>query len=455
MIAGNFNATDNGDGTWLIQDVPVFCECKRGEDVYDLEWLERAFNRLEQAKDEGHRPPVHVYHHVTGEPKPTAAGMMSPKRIGTMRWRGVPRKAIFVDILITDEEVFQRIASKRLPYRSVEIYNGEIISCSLLDSEAPFIEMPMTTIRGADVAPATKAPFEASTTAPVLAFKKAGEVTHAITEFHMADDLKLKSLTFDAANTSTPFSWSMADGGITTSGDWPALKLFMEDGEEDEGSKSDEAEDMEAEGGPDAKAIVKAIESGDISISDFDAIKAAMDSRASGDDEAAEDEAPEGPPAPQEGPGELMQAPKGANFDADTHAELIAMKKRLDEKDADDGAAKFAKTTAAKFMDRNMGEGFEDEVKAFALEHGMDAAEATYAKLLDKVPPAAGPDFESAMAAQNDVPDEVRKFSHSREAGEAARKANDQYEQLKKFTRLSRERFIELALAEQGIATKA
>jgi len=146
----------NPDGTYTIRDVPLFCTCTRGADVYDEAWIRSAFSRLRQADAEGHLPPVTLHHDRPHRPPPKAVGFFRATRVGPLPWRGVNRPWIFADLVVTDPTTFAAIAAKRIPYRSVDVDRsaGEVVALALLDYEPPYVEGPMTFLR--DVAAATK-----------------------------------------------------------------------------------------------------------------------------------------------------------------------------------------------------------------------------------------------------------------------------------------------------------
>lgn len=193
MLEG-FDFEERQDGTAVILDVPIFCTCERAGKDYNEAWLRAAFNRLRQASEEGHLPPIQLHHERAEAEPPIAVGMFEATRIGPLRWRGRERPWIFANLLVTNRDAFAAIRERRLPYRSVTIDHqvgaGEIISLSLLDSQAPFIEGPMTFLRG--VAPATNrsVSFERvrGDGGAVVAFCAEGTRTLVLMEATMAED---------------------------------------------------------------------------------------------------------------------------------------------------------------------------------------------------------------------------------------------------------------------------
>lgn len=144
----------DGGKTLVVHDVPIFCECYReppeGAETfnghYDAAWIRAVVARGRASEAEGYCPPLHVWHHDDPRKEPIAAGHFGNLRAGPIRFQGTSRLAVLADLFVTNPTVQQEILDKRLPYRSIEIYNCDkpkIDSLALLDHEAPFLELPM------------------------------------------------------------------------------------------------------------------------------------------------------------------------------------------------------------------------------------------------------------------------------------------------------------------------
>lgn len=152
-VGGNYRARDNGDGTFDILDVPVFCEipagAKRNKSAIGREWQVAAVAQNRAREAGGHLPPVHVYHSDEVAVKPVYAGKMRLNAVRQTNYEGKTVWATFADILGMPGEVFTKVKRGFLPYRSVEIHNWtspEIDSLALMDTDVPFFRMPMLTV---------------------------------------------------------------------------------------------------------------------------------------------------------------------------------------------------------------------------------------------------------------------------------------------------------------------
>lgn len=140
-------ATKNQDGTWTIQDVPVFATHKDWRDgrVVDEAWLRSALERaVSRYKTDGYLPPIHVHHH--GDEGVRFAGKFQLKGVEQVSYEGRPRPFLLADLTVTPE-VFEEIKAGRLPFVSVEIQRPsgppEIDSLALLDHDPPFFRKPL------------------------------------------------------------------------------------------------------------------------------------------------------------------------------------------------------------------------------------------------------------------------------------------------------------------------
>ena len=192
-FGGQFTAVENPDGTWNIQDVPVFCSHKvkiagaNGKTKttnVNKKWLTDAVKRgKHRFRADGYLPPLHIHHHHQGR---------ETERAGFFRLRGVKRgkyegKNIWVlhaDLLRVPCGIYERIKAGELPYRSVEIHDvkkPEIDSLGLLDDEVPFFRLCLLTVGRevpytGDVGRAVKLSSQ-----PVVAYRELGHGAMVLT----------------------------------------------------------------------------------------------------------------------------------------------------------------------------------------------------------------------------------------------------------------------------------
>lgn len=291
------------DGEFLeltIHAVPIFLEGFREQhpDVdfdgrYDLAWLRKALTKAKARQKDDYNPPMHVLHHDPGV-TPEAAGTFRITGIETITFRGKPRKALMADMIFTNEWVADRAVKGQLPFRSVEINNVEkypsIDTLALLDSEAPFYELP--NLRVADVEDHTEIGVGPTTTArqwsierpetsaAMVAFRRQGTTEHVLfRDEPMATKTKTKEK-FGAGVDGKATRFDAHD-------DDEKDKNKLADDDDDE--KKDEMEDGD---GADMAACIKAIKDGTISFADFQALRAAMDEMESTGDDIDDTELP-------------------------------------------------------------------------------------------------------------------------------------------------------------------
>lgn len=150
---GNYTAIENEDGTWTIQDVPIFSKLPKGarSNQADIgaDWMKAAIVRHRQLEeDQQHLAPVHMNHHEQGRETPRV-GFLRLTRVAPIAQNGKDVEALFADIVGVSSADLDRIQGLALPYRSVEVLRWEkpeIASLALLGDEAPFFKMPMLKI---------------------------------------------------------------------------------------------------------------------------------------------------------------------------------------------------------------------------------------------------------------------------------------------------------------------
>ncbi len=365
------------DKELVIYDVEIFCACERGDFTADERWVKAAFDdALASHRETGYDPPLHIRHHereTAATDAVKSAGTFHVTGVRPITLGGKRRNAIVVDLHVTDEDVAEDILAGKLPYRSVEIFDVDapptIDGLALLNHEAPFLKLPMLMVSDLDDESTTKPDGSgekvwAHTVCKAFAFK-AGRCINplSIEENDMATKLR----------TSKPetFGAGVADPKQTVlfeSDDGPPKK-------KDDDDKGENAEGDDEGGGLDVGAVVKAIESGSISIADMDAILAAIQSQGTAEEPEPEAEMP----APAAAPGaEAMKAKQG------THAmQMAALQGKVDALEAKDvgrDAADQCKTDVAEALQRlsgrPMGADLEAKLTAFHTAHGAEAFKA-------------------------------------------------------------------------------
>lgn len=147
-----YSATRDAQGILTIHRVPIFVECSRDEHQFDASWISQAVNRANRAAAEGYFPPLHIRHHEAGQ-EVRPAGYFKIVGTSPIQFKGAMRVAVLADLVVTDPAVQDEVLAKRLPYRSVEIFDADepnLDSLALLDHEAPYLELPMLMVSQVD-----------------------------------------------------------------------------------------------------------------------------------------------------------------------------------------------------------------------------------------------------------------------------------------------------------------
>ena len=418
MHFGTYKATRNAKGHLVIENVPIFVECKRGETNFSDEWIAAAVRKAKQAELEGYMPPLHIRHHEAGADV-ASAGYFRIRGASVITFKGKTRTAVFADLVVTHPGVELDVLAARLPYRSVEIFDVDdpaINSLALLDHEPPYLELPMlmvdepaempraegelavptsgTLVRVADAT--FRNPWQAEGYAKgeqVVACFRRGHSAHLFLED--TDSMSVKKNTTPAAKPTHK-----------------AAK-FADDKEPEEKMADDEkdGEDMaEGEGGLDVDAVCSAISDGSITVAQMEQIKAAIVAQMSevGAEEEEPEEAPAAAPAPT--PGEAMKnTPKTSAQFAALHGKIDAQAAKIEamEREASrkvavadaltrlegralgsDPEAKFAKR-----FDELGAEGFklyvDDFAATFGVLSGADGKASAFASQSRNIPEAA------------------------------------------------------------------
>lgn len=451
MPLPGYTATRAEDGTLTIRDVPIFCECSRFEHVFDVDWITKAVASAKRAEAEGYLPPLHVRHHggdgiVERHVRP--AGFFRITRAAPITFKGGRRVAVFADLVVTDPGVGMDILAKRLPYRSVEILDVEkpaLDSLALLDHEAPYLELPMLMVGQVDESAATaagRAPLVASATFsnPWLAQQRTidGAVVACFARGRSAH------LIYDDDET---------EGSTMTT-------KFAKD----EAGKDDKAKDGEkmadgAEGGGggvDVKGVVKAIESGSISIADMDAILAAIQSQRGAAEEQPEAEMA---PAPAAAPGAESMSKQTTEQLARLAGENAALKARIDAREAAEKRRDDVAVAMQRLAGRPLGSNVEQELHDFHAKFGP-AAFGSYVDSMAKTfgaAPASGSAAAAHFAAQSgDAGGSKVVETYQQHGADAVSKAaqfSREWHDLNRrgHVRMSEERYVAVSMARTGL----
>lgn len=386
-----YTATRNSKGHLVIEGVPIFVECKRGDLNFDAKWLQQAVERARQSEAEGYLPPLHVRHHGDATAKVAPAGYFRIRGVRTLTFKGEPREAIIADLTVTDPGVDEAVLADRLPYRSVEILDTgkpSIDSLALLDHQVPYLELPMLMVSDASAAKSQElagatfaSPWSGEALdveSPVLALFRRGQSALLFTQERPTMDEDEKK-----PDDAKP------------EGEAPEAKP--------EGAAEPKIE-AAAIATPDVQQILAAIQSGSISVANLEAIKAAV-AAAEG---AAGMPTPPNPmmqPAtaatPAQVPGEAMSAMKPTELDSRLAAlagENTALRARLDERDAADKRREDIATALRRLDGRPLGANLEAELVKFHTDYGPKAFEAYVAKIATTFAATAVPAGDAAKA---------------------------------------------------------
>lgn len=436
-----YEATREDDGTLTVHRVPIFVECQRGEIHFDAQWIEKAVAKAKQAEREGYLPPLHIRHHeasTEANNSVRAAGYFRVLGVEHITFKGSPRLAIMADLIVTDPQTQVEILQKRLPYRSVEIFNVEkpaIDGLALLDHEAPFLELPMLMV------------------SKVAGSTARGDMVSGET---FGDPWSMHAST-DAA---TPMVACFRRGR-------EAHLLFREDDAMDDDKKKDDdtkdgdkGEKMEA---LDVGSIVKAIKSGSISVADMDAIVAAIQEQESSSKSEAEPKADD-TPAPAATPGgESMK--KQPTPMSESMAALAGENEALKARVQAIEAADLRKTEVAAAMKRlegrPLGSDLEARLVKFHADHGAAAFKSYVDGMAQSIAPTPAKDGAAErFAAQNGgkVPQVAMKYQTAgADAVEKAIQFCVEWRQLHRrgHTRMSEERYVALNMERIAASTAA
>lgn len=461
-----YRATWGDDGALTIHDVEIFVTCKRGEHDFNEEWVADAVKHAKAREAEGYLPPLHVRHHEPATEATNAvvsAGFFRVTGARPITFHGKRRSAIFADLIITNEDVQEEVLRKRLPYRSVEIFNvgsPAINGLALLDHEAPFLELPMLVLRDSQRVRRERDNSEVSDPAALVTggtFKHPWQM-----ECGVNDEAVVAS--FRRGPTAHLLFRTKEDDTMTTPDD---TRNFAEDEKPDdskakggESGGKGEGENMEGDG-PDVKTIVKMIEDGSITVADMDLILNAIQKQKGGEGEPEAEEAPANTPAPAATPGEAMKADKdmAAQFAA-LKGENEALRARMDARDEADACKADVDAAMTRLDGRCLGSDLNERLTAFRKDHGAEAFKA-YVDGMAKTAPLARDNDGAAQrfgAQGGAAPAVALKYNdHGSDAVEKAAQFAREWKTLHAggHTRMEEDRYVAINMEREGVTLKA
>lgn len=443
-----YRATRQDDGTLVVHDVPIFVECERGDLKFDAKWIGQAVSAAMAAEREGYLPPLHLRHHdKKGEDKDVrAAGFFRITRSAPIKFKGATRIAVFADLHLTDPSAAEMVLAKRLPYRSVEIFNVDkpmLDGLALLDHEAPFLQLPMLMVSRVD------------------------EMAGA--------GVGVSGDTFAARWSCEGPSTRDSVACLYRSGR-KAMMLFQADDQEmmmaDEPKKDDEKpkDEKMAEGSAvDVSAVCKAIASGEITVAGMDEIMAAIAAYQSKAQPKADGEAE----APAPGNAAMSAAASSAADQrtsgsgnpmkddntnavqfAQMRAEIDGLNAKLKAQEAKATQAAMVQGALKRLAGRPLGSDIEAKLAQFAA-FGVDQFNA-YVETLEKVV-GPMPDNGAHMAAIVDSPAVVAYQAKGPAEVEKAIKFSNQWRDANAIgaTSLTESSFIEAAFARERLMARS
>ena len=132
MKVGEYNVTENENGSYNILKVPIFATIKRDDREYDEEWLEASVANFNVDKSKnGYLPPVVIGHNEgTGEEKESVGLVDNLLRKG---------KQLYADLTQIAKETFEKIKAGAFPSRSAETWHKgkQLTALALLGGSTP------------------------------------------------------------------------------------------------------------------------------------------------------------------------------------------------------------------------------------------------------------------------------------------------------------------------------
>lgn len=432
-----YRATRDAEGVLTIHRVPIFVECVRGDFDADADWIKSAVSNARAAEAEGYLPPLHIRHHES-DVEVRAAGFFRVVDVAPITFKGGTRLAVFADLIITDPTAQGEVLNKRLPYRSVEIFDVSkpaINSLALLDHEAPYLELPMLMVRSVDDHGAV--PTQA------LAYTRVAKPWRASTA-QVADVACFRlgahaHLLFQDA----PMNSEKKDDGVEPK------KPDEEMSADSEGEETPEGEETTSE----VDAICDMIRSGAITVADLQAVIAAIEERkaaSAGDVDESET------PAPAHVPGEAMKkedSDSALKFAAVT-GELEALKAHVKERDAAEARRNDVDEALQRLAGRPLGSDLKGKLTEFHQKHGPEAFKAHVDAQVAAFASFGAIGSADGVGKKADVPDLALKFqAKGADAVDKASRFCAEYAELAKHgaVRMTRDRYVEIQMSRAGV----
>lgn len=430
---GGYRATRGADGVLTIHSVPIFVECTRGDFCADAAWIDAAVAKAKASELEGYLPPLHIRHH--GEKSGAdvrAAGFFRIRGTERIEFRGAVRLAVIADLVVTDPLVQSDIIAKRLPYRSVEIFNAKtpsIDSLALLDHEAPYLELPMLMVRDVE-----------DRTVPSIAYTRVDgrwrdlpspQDSGLVACFRHGTGAHLLFQDELMTKQKDPERIHMAEGeGMPPMGDMPP----KDEKEEGDGKMVSLA------------SVVKALEA-------MVAMLKADEPEAKEEPATFEEPKPNNAPTPANVPGAAMKKQEDQSMTvemAKISGELEAMRAKLAEREAADKRRSDVAEALKRLDGRSLGSDLETRLVAFHEKYGAEAFAAYVGEMVNTFALHSGDTRTNLAAGGGSIPEVALKYQAQGvdAVNSAARFAAEHDELARRNTmRVSRERYVEINMA--------
>lgn len=438
------------DGVLTVHRVPIFVECERGEHKFSADWLKKAVAYAEQRARDGYFPPLHIRHH-DDDSEVRASGFFRIVGTEPMTFKGKQKLAILADLVVTDPLTQDDILRKRLPYRSVEIFNVEnpaIDSLALLDHEAPFLELPMLMVAGAPVEDRAYATLADPWSMQATPDTAKGACVASFRRGRRAALLFRESSAMDEPNKDDD---EQKKPDVPEGGEDMAAEGEGDTGEDKGEDKPEPVAEKAPEAAPSLKDLMAALS----------AVLQLLQSTQAATAKAEPEPEPE-PERPD--PNEKNKAPapspatsmKNDDKDSDLRVKMAALsgeveagKMKLAKMEADSLREKEVASALDRLKDRPLGSDAREKFTAFHAEYGSKAFAAhidAIAKNVAPTPRTPAPGFK----ANGEAPAVAMKYADKGpEAVAKATKAAAEWETLSthRMTTLSQERYVELEMA--------
>lgn len=485
-MAMGYSATDTDDAL-VIHRVPIFVECERDGINFDAAWIGAAVSKAMKRQRGGYMPPLHVRHHNDGE-APIAAGFFKVTGTGIIDFQGTRRSAVLADLIITDPGTRAEVMAKRLPYRSVEIFDVAapgFDSLALLDHEAPFLELPMGFVnkvkneatgkaddtvrirvtqpgRGAsdDDANANFRMTGSVNGGPVVASFSHGSTSMLLFRHHPESepitdqDMTTKAKTPEelAADAAAATQQAVADAAAATN--------FEADGDKPPaGGDDDDKEDKDMEAAAvDVSTIVKAIADGSIPVKAMDELLAAI--------QEAQSKAAQPEPEPEAAPAgaEAMSKNPDAAKIVTMQAQIDALKANDERRDAEVARDKDVDSAFDRLKDRPLGANLRAKLADYHTKFGAEAFKVhvdTLAETVHAIPSDTDPDSMDFRATGGADSEAVMKFAAKEGVSDAQAQRARHFSRVwrdlnsRGMVRQSEDRYIEVNMQADALFTPA